>query len=55
MTLSIKTVTGEEFEVTGKNYHTDIHDNNLVHYLDGVSYPDEIVVGVQSTEKVKGE
>lgn len=44
MKLKIKTVIGYEFEVEGNDYK---HENG-VHYLNGGSYPDQIVVEVLS-------
>ena len=43
-TLSIKTITGYEFEVKGENYSY----RNGIHYLNDSSYPDEIVVEVKN-------
>ena len=40
MKLHIKTITGIEFEVEGNNYNF----KNGIHYLNGESYPEEIVV-----------
>lgn len=46
MKLHIKTVTGYEFTVTGECYNY----SDGVHYLDGQSFPDEIVEKVEVDE-----
>ena len=46
MKIKVKTITGYEFEVTGSNYK---HGNGI-HYINGESYPDSIVIEV-SDEK----
>ena len=40
--VKVKTITGFEFEVTGNDYK---HENGI-HYLNGESYPDQIVIEV---------
>jgi hypothetical protein len=44
-TLIIRTVTGKEMVITGKNYRFD--ENTNCHYLGAGSYPNEIVVEVK--------
>jgi len=48
MKLHIKTVTGVEFDVQGEEY--SFIDG--IHYLNGSSYPDEIVTEVEDEKDV---